>query len=61
MEKGCSNSMGGTIILLALFAHSYIFGLRYMNLRKHTPLCGRGIIENQDSAMETTQNFISLN
>ena len=29
MENENKNSIGGTIILLALFAQSYIFGLRY--------------------------------
>ena len=52
MEKESSISLGGTIILLALFAQRYIFGQWY------TSLYEKGIQQNQNKAMETTDPYI---
>ena len=54
METETYNSLGGTIIFLALFGQRYIFGLSYMNKRKHTPLHKRDTKQNQNRPMEIT-------
>ena len=62
MEKESNISLGGTIILLALFAQSYIFGQKYILIRssdlvshlvkalkyKKTLLYKKGIKQNQN-------------
>ena len=47
-------SLGGTKILLALFAQRYIFGQKYKNQRKYTPLYEKDIKLKQNKPMETT-------
>ena len=48
MERESNISLGGTIILLALFAQ------RYVCQRKYTPLYEKGIKQYQNKLMETT-------
>ena len=50
MEKESNITLGGTIILLALFLQRYIFGQRY------TPssVYKKGIKQNQKKPLETT-------
>ena len=49
MEKESSISLGGSIILFAIFAHNYIIKQRYTSLYK------KDIKEAQNKPMETTQ------
>ena len=57
METASYNSLGGTIILLALFAQNYIFGKLTEHaikneLKEHVPLYKKDTEKN--SPMETT-------
>ena len=59
METESYIYLGGTIILLALFAQRYIFGQRYTQ-RKYTPLYKIGTKQNQNEPMETTLALVEL-
>ena len=73
METESYNSISGTIILLTLFAQSYVFGLRYCLKWVHTLILTELAIKNEllekysivwkghkiqwNSSMETTANI----